>query len=91
MAVLEALALAKPTLLSTAADPMGRVAESGAGIVTRAEVGSLAEALATYANMSDDDLRARGERGRTLASTEFEWSGIARLLVQAYGRYAPCR
>ena len=91
MAVLEALAVATPCLLSTAADPLGSVAAGDAGLVTAPDVDALAAAVAAYARMSEGELRARGERGRAVAEAQFEWKGIAESLVHAYARHAACR
>jgi glycosyltransferase involved in cell wall biosynthesis len=88
IAVLEALATAKPCLVSTAADPLGRIAARNAGLVTKPEVDELSAAIVRYAEMSDEELRARGERGRDIVTAEFEWTTIAQTLLLGYTKYA---
>lgn len=91
IAVLEALASARPCLVSTAADPLGRIAAGDAGLVTRPEVDEISAAIVRYAAMSPGELHARGERARGIVAAEFEWSTIAQTLLLGYAEYAACR
>lgn len=88
IAVLEALASARPCLVTGAADPLGRIAACDAGLVTKPDVDELSAAFVRYAAMSHEELRARGERGRSIVSAEFEWATIAQTLLSGYAKYA---
>ena len=86
-AVLEAMAMGRPCLLTTPADPMGKVTEHGAGIVVEPTVEGVAEGLKKVVKMADDEFKAMGERARRLVETQFNWRETARKLVEAYSQY----
>jgi poly(glycerol-phosphate) alpha-glucosyltransferase len=75
MAVLEAWAYAKPVLMTAECNlPEGFAAGAALQIGTRPE--EIAAGLKQLIEMSDDDRRAMGARGRTLAVTKFSWPHI---------------
>jgi glycosyltransferase involved in cell wall biosynthesis len=86
-AVLEAAALARPCLLSVAADPLGRLAEASAAVVVDPEVSSVADGIRRIRAMSADALRAMGMRARQLVEREFSWRRAADALRDQYGRH----
>lgn len=86
--VLEAMAMGRPCLLTTPADPMGKVAEHGAGIVVEPTVGSITEGLRRVTKMRDDELKTMGDRAKILVETQFNWMETARKLVEAYSRHS---
>ena len=75
MAVLEAWAHAKPVLITLECNlPEGFAAGAALQIGTSPE--QIAAGLKQLAEMSDDDRRAMGARGRTLVATKFSWPQI---------------
>ena len=87
-AVLEAMAMGRPFLLTTPADPMGKVTEHGVGIVVEPTVEDVADGLERIAEMTDDELKTMGEGARLLVETQFNWTETARKLVEAYSQYS---
>lgn len=81
--VLEAMAMAKPVLVSRAADPAG-VGESGAGFSVDATVDSIAQGLKNFAQVSEQDLQAMGEQALRLIKEKFNWQQTALKLKVAY-------
>jgi glycosyltransferase involved in cell wall biosynthesis len=86
-AVLEAAALARPCLVSIAADPLGRLAEAGAAVVVRPDVASVADGIRHMREMSAEALAAMGESARRLVLREFSWRRTAEELREAYRRH----
>jgi poly(glycerol-phosphate) alpha-glucosyltransferase len=75
MAVLEAWAHAKPVLMTPECNlPEGFAADAAIQIGTTPE--QIAAGLEQLIEMSDDDRRAMGDRGRTLVATKFSWLHI---------------
>ena len=75
MTVLEAWAHAKPVLMTPECNlPEGFAAEAALQIGTSPE--EIAAGLKQLIEMSDDDRRAMGDRGRTLVATKFSWPHI---------------
>ncbi len=83
VAVLEAMAMGLPVLLTTACHFPEAVA-SGAGWQAGPEAGALARVLGETLALAPDALRAAGERGRTMAATRYSWTGIAGQMAAAY-------
>lgn len=86
-AVLEAAALARPCLLSIAADPLGRLAEADAAVVIGADAASVAGGIRRMREMSTEALTAMGEHARHLVLREFSWRRTAEELLDAYRRH----
>jgi glycosyltransferase involved in cell wall biosynthesis len=84
-AVLEAMSVAKPVLVTEAADPDGLVSRYGAGLVVQADAGSIAIGLEEVARVEQEDLREMGIRARRLVTRKFRWEDTARTLLTAYG------
>ena len=75
MTVLEAWAHAKPVLMTPECNlPEGFAAGAALQIGTSPE--EIAAGLKQLIEMSDDDRRAMGDRGRTLVATKFSWPHI---------------
>jgi glycosyltransferase involved in cell wall biosynthesis len=82
--VLEAMLMAKPVLLTEAADPDRLVDHHGAGVVIQADVGSVAIALERFAQLGQEDLASMGISARRLVEREFRWEETAGRLISAY-------
>ena len=82
--VLEAMATRTAVVATPASDPDGLIRRSDAGWVVQSEVGALARALQTVAQMSDEQLRLMGTKGRRLIEREYRWSDAAEILTDAY-------
>jgi glycosyltransferase involved in cell wall biosynthesis len=85
--ILEAAALGKPCLLSSAADPEGRFAAAGAAIAVEPTPESIATGLRRFAGMTEPERAAMGRRARALVEDRFGWKPTARLLIQAYRQF----
>lgn len=82
-AVMEALALGTPVLVTPAADPTGEIAGSEAGFVLEPTVEAIAEGLRRVLAMDDSELRRMGANAQVLAQ-RFGWSSSAAVLLEAY-------
>jgi poly(glycerol-phosphate) alpha-glucosyltransferase len=83
MAVLEAWAHAKPVLMTPECNlPEGFATGAALQIGTSPE--EIAAGLKQLAEMSDDDRRAMGARGRTLVATKFSWPQIGDQMRSVY-------
>ena len=83
MTVLEAWAYAKPVLITPECNlPEGFAAGAALQIGTSPE--KIAAGLKQLTEMSDDDRRARGNRGRTLVATKFSWPRIGEQMRAVY-------
>jgi poly(glycerol-phosphate) alpha-glucosyltransferase len=83
MAVLEAWAHAKPVLMTPECNlPEGFTGGAAIQIGTSPE--EIAAGLKQLAEMSDDDRRAMGARGRTLVATKFSWPQIGEQMRSVY-------
>jgi poly(glycerol-phosphate) alpha-glucosyltransferase len=83
MAVLEAWAHAKPVLMTPECNlPEGFATEAALQIGT--SPGEIAAGLEQLAEMSGDDRRAMGDRGRTLVATKFSWPQIGEQMRSVY-------
>ncbi len=83
IAVLEAWAYAKPVLMT----PECNLPEGfGAGAALQIGTGpdEIAEGLKQVIEMSDDDRRAMGNRGRNLVETKFSWPRIGEQMRSVY-------
>ena len=83
MAVLEAWARAKPVMMTPECNlPEGFAAGAALQIGTSPE--EIAAGLKQLIEMSDDDRRAIGDRGRTLVATKFSWPRIGEQMRSVY-------
>jgi glycosyltransferase involved in cell wall biosynthesis len=81
--VLEAWASAKPVLMTRECNlPEGFAAGAALQIGTAPE--EIAAGLKQLIEMSDDDRRAVGDRGRTLVATKFSWPRIGEQMRSVY-------
>jgi glycosyltransferase involved in cell wall biosynthesis len=77
-AVLEALAMETPAVLSPGVGVAEEVANAGAGVIGFDAVPSLLEDASARADM--------GRRGRALVESRFAWPMVAKQMEEAYGR-----
>ena len=83
MTVLEAWAHAKPVLMTPECNlPEGFAAGAALQIGTSPE--EIAAGLKQLAEMTEDDRRAMGARGRTLVATKFSWPRIGEQMRSVY-------
>jgi len=83
MAVLEAWAHAKPVMMTPECNlPEGFTAEAASQIGTMPD--QIAAGLKQLTEMSDDDRKAMGGRGRTLVATKFSWPRIGEQMRTVY-------
>jgi glycosyltransferase involved in cell wall biosynthesis len=83
MTVLEAWAHAKPVLMTPECNvPEGFAAGAALQIGTSPE--EIAAGLKQLLEMTDDDRRAMGARGRTLVATKFSWPRIGEQMQSVY-------
>ena len=87
-AVLEAAALGLPCLLTSVADPWGRLAGQDAAWTVEANPDSIAEGLRSAAGAEDSELRDMGARARRAVTKDFQWRPAAEALRDGYVRYA---
>jgi glycosyltransferase involved in cell wall biosynthesis len=88
LAVLEAMCIGRPCLVSRAADPTNSIPGHQAGLVVDATVAGVAEGLHRMAGASRETLAEQGRQAAMLARTEFTWPKAARTVTEAYARYA---
>jgi glycosyltransferase involved in cell wall biosynthesis len=86
-AVVEAMGVGKPCLVTDAADPLGLVSRYDAGRVVLPDADSIGAGLREMANLSDSALRAAGGRSQTAVQEHLSWPKIADRLSEAYSRY----
>jgi glycosyltransferase involved in cell wall biosynthesis len=85
IAVVEAMAVGLPVVISDRVNIWREIAEAGAGLVVRCDVGELTRALSTL--LDDQELRlSMGERGRQLVERSFTWQVTAREMADLYER-----
>jgi glycosyltransferase involved in cell wall biosynthesis len=83
IAVVEAMAMGVPVLISDRVNIWREVAGAGAGLVSAPDVDGFAE-LIHQAAAPDFDLAGMGARARALARTRFDWSEIGGSLEALY-------
>lgn len=83
-AILEALAYAKPCLLTEETNISEYVVNAGAGIKTTIRPDEIAENLRIFANMEDTELNEMGKNAKVLVKNEFNWTRIATKIIDAY-------
>ena len=83
MTVVEALACELPVVISDQVNIHAEISAAGAGLVTRCDVGEVAQALETL--LADAGRRrAMGEAGRRLVQERFTWPAIVEALTAEY-------
>lgn len=82
--VLEALAMGKPVLISTGADPEGEINKQGAGFTVPATAKDVAKAIHFFSQLSNEELLRMGSQARAMAE-EYDWKQIAHSLLEASG------
>ncbi len=83
MTVLEAWAYAKPVLMTPECNlPEGFTA--GAALRVGPDPEEIADGLKSIIEMSDNDRRAMGARGRDLVATKFSWPRVGEQMRAVY-------
>jgi glycosyltransferase involved in cell wall biosynthesis len=82
--LLEAAALGKPALLTSAADPQGSFARAEAAVVVAPAAESIAAGLQRFARMPVTERLEMGRRARALVEREFSWPATAATVIDAY-------
>jgi glycosyltransferase involved in cell wall biosynthesis len=85
VAVLEAMLMACPVVVTPEVGLADAVAESGAGLVTAGDPVSLAATIGELLS-NTERRREMGIRGRRVASTSYCWEDLARQMVSGYER-----
>jgi glycosyltransferase involved in cell wall biosynthesis len=85
--ILEALAMARPCLLTPAADPSGLAGKHGAAVVVEPTVEVISKALRILAEKPKLELEEMGQRGRALVESQFIWERTAQMLIDAYQKH----
>jgi glycosyltransferase involved in cell wall biosynthesis len=83
MTVLEAWAYAKPVLMTRECNLSEGLA-AGAALQIGVAPEEIAAGVKQLTEMSDDDRRAMGDRGRTLVATKFSWPRIGEQMRSVY-------
>lgn len=82
--VLEACALAKPCLVSHAANPMGLIIHHQAGFIIEPKVESLKNGLSRSIELDSASLREMGFQARNMLKNQFQWMDIAQNMIIEY-------
>jgi glycosyltransferase involved in cell wall biosynthesis len=85
-AVLEALALGRPALLTSHTNLAGPVSEVGAGIVVQDDPYSIADGILQLLSMSSDEYELMSQRARQLVHDHFTWKVAAQEMARQYQR-----
>jgi glycosyltransferase involved in cell wall biosynthesis len=83
-ALLEAMAIGRPVLVTPDTNVAESVAAARAGIVVARDVEAIGEGLGCSAALTDQEIDAMGSRARSLVQTEFSWKTIAGNLSRVY-------
>jgi glycosyltransferase involved in cell wall biosynthesis len=83
-ALLEAMALGRPVLVTPGTNLADSVTCAQAGFVAECEIGAIGDALCAVAAASSEAIDAMGARARLLVKTEFSWPSIAAAMGRAY-------
>lgn len=81
--VIDAMAHGRAALTSTKT-PWKIVADRGCGWWVDNGVESLARTIERIMNLTEDELRAMGDKGRKLVEEEYQWSVVAKRMAQGY-------
>lgn len=87
-AVLEALAMQKPCLITSSTGVGDLFQKYGIGLNVNPSVNGIAEGLRFFAGLTSDKLKAMGAQSRRAVLQEFRWEQTARLLCQAYQEHS---
>jgi len=88
VAVVEAMAAQLPVVITDRINIWRAVQQARAGVITRAETGSVLKGMLLVAQMPHADRVAMGARGRELCSASYSWTAIARELTALYEELA---
>ncbi|HOX85639.1 MAG TPA: glycosyltransferase [bacterium] len=82
--VLEACALAKPCLVSCAANPLGLIVDNQEGFVIEPKVESLKNGLSKSIELDSLSLKEMGFQARNMVKSQFQWRDIAQNMIIEY-------
>jgi glycosyltransferase involved in cell wall biosynthesis len=83
-ALLEAMALGRPVLVTPGTNLADSVANAKAGLVAECDTAAIADALCAFAACPCETIDAMGESARSLVKAEFSWRSIAATMSKAY-------
>jgi glycosyltransferase involved in cell wall biosynthesis len=83
-ALLEALAVGRPTLITPATNLAQEITEAKAGNVVTVDPDAIAAGLVQAARLPGDELDRMGERARAVAREKFAWAAIAERMSRQY-------
>lgn len=86
--VLEAAAVGRPCLLTTAADPARQLDRAGGAIVVEVDEREIAAGMRRLFSLSERERASMGAAAHDLVAREFSWTPIAECLVQEYQQHA---
>lgn len=83
MAILEALAAAKPVLMTPGCN-FREAASAGAAVEVEANLDSVVDGLQSLLRFDSLDLQAMGHRGRNLVEDQYQWNVVATSMIALY-------
>lgn len=83
-ALLEALAMGRPALVTPGTNLADEISQSRAGIIVERDADAIAAGLLQAARLPDEALDAMGRMARSMAQSKFTWQIIAGELSRAY-------
>jgi glycosyltransferase involved in cell wall biosynthesis len=86
--VLEAAAVGRPCLLTTAADPARQLERAGGAIVVEVDEQEIAAGMRRLFSLTEPELVSMGAAAHDLVAREFSWTPIVERLVQEYEQHA---
>ncbi len=86
--VLEAAAMGRPCLLTSPADPAGKLGAAGGAIVVDVDEHAIAAGMRRMLSLSEHERASMGAAAHDLVTREFSWAPIAERLVQEYQQHA---
>jgi len=86
--VLEACAMAKPSIVSLAANIGGFLEKYNAGYIVKPEINSIVKALDKFISIHTKQLSEIGRNARKMVETEFCWTNLTVRLIQEYEKFS---
>ncbi len=83
-ALLEAMAIGRPVLITPGTNLAEEVSAAGAGVIVDGNIDAIAEGLRRIAGLSDKSLDDMGLCARQLSKTKFSWPKVVGELCSEY-------